>query len=1347
VILSLERNFYSPLDRASNTRYMAGARLPIVKWSGMAEPIRVFIAGSQGPLRTGLSSVLRADPDITVVGEARDGFKALKKARELKPEVILIDANFDKSSCLETISIIREYIPTAIPVIIADSEEEADVLHALRCGAHGYLFESTPDEEIVQALKKAAAGEVVLSPSVAAQLINGLPESAMAPKLSQREVEVLRLLGEGLKNQEITKRLIVSESTVRTYIYRLQEKLHLKNRHELIIHAGRHLSNFARIEERLKPLGRYSQSDVRRGLISIPASEATTSALGSVQARHTLEKASAARTPVLPERKIVTALSAELTWYNCATKPVDANKIEETINECRDLVAEEMQRYGGTVVWFTSSGLMSFFGVPVSLEHAPQRALHAALAVQEHVKGFNEQLIGRDIRVNARIGINTGAVLVEKDTGDSSAMFKPIGNTTELATKARESAEPGAIVVTRNTYNLTEHEFAFEPLGEIQVDEEKQRVTIHRLVEVIVRNRKPAKIGLRRLTKFVGRDKEIDALNKAFSRAKSGSGQVVGIMGEAGVGKSRLLLEFTRQLSSDKCMYLEGSCRHYGESIAYLPWLQILRAYFNITGEERESIIKKQINKKITQLDSGMLKLVPPLHEILDLSGDDEEYSGLEVMQKRERIFEAIRDILLRKSHDKPIILAIEDCQWIDKTSEECLTHLINSFTSARMMVLLLCRPEYHHAWTTKSYYQHIGLNHLSGTASAELLTSILGASASPELGELVLTKAGGNPLFIEELTRALLENGSIERKDHKYVLAQRSSEIVVPATIQGIIAARLDCLGGDLKQILQMASVIGKEFSLGLLQIVAGTTQLKFHLQDLLGLELIYRNGLDPKSEYVFKHVLIQDVAYHSLLLRTRKKLHERIGDTIEQLYPDRLEEFYETLAHHYQKSQNWEKAYQYLKLSTDKAARSCANREALQHCRDAIDVLNKQNESRDRQTRELEIRLAMDGVLKTLDYPEGSSDNLQRAEALAQELGSATDKAIIHSAMGWYHVIRGNPTLGMKETEVAFEEALEAKNADLAAFVAINLAQSWFVAGYYKKCVEVTSQAAELLERAHKQSVVKGGVSNEIAYCMLLNFCAGSLAHIGHFERAKTVAEKSLSFARQLNDVANLGSTLHLYSFPFWAQGDGKTAAKYLREALPYLEKSGNSIMLGGCWANLGVAYLLQCDYEYATRCLDRGLELQQASGATIFLANFFWVKGWIETEAGHFAEAQRSLEEAVSLSLVNKERAAEGIVTVYLGRALSKNGASTHQQCEQCIMEGMKILEEFEMKTWYAQGCLFLGELYADAGQKKKSLEQLRKAEGMFREMGMYYWLRKTQPLLKKLGVSGNKAAATT
>lgn len=1306
------------------------------------KPIRVLIAESHGQPRTGLAAHIAAFPDIIVVAEARDVPEVIKKARDLKPEAILIDFT-NVTNGLEILSQIKANLPTCATVALSDSEKENDVLRALSYGAQGCLLKRSPTAEIVQALKKVTAGEVVLPQSITTILTNRLQEKAREPKLSQRESEVLRLLGEGLRNREIAHRLVVSESTVRTYIYRLQEKLGIKSRVDLSIHARRNLLPIELTKEELKLLQPEPELVSKGILTGGPAGQVILTSPSREQARHSIENASASSHPILPERKLATALSVQLNWSEYAKKPTDADTIEQTVNECRDLVAEEIKRYGGTTAWFTSRGLVSLFGVPTSLEHAPQKALHAALAIVEHIKGLSEQHGGGEIRMNVRIGINTGMVLVECDTDGLPTIFKPTGNAIELAIKARDAAKPDAIAVTQSTFNLARHDFVFKSLGKIRSGENEESVNIHRLIEMRALTRKQAKGGLRRRIKFVGRDKEIDLLKTAWFRAKSGAGQVVGIVGEAGVGKSRLLLEFIRELRSEEYMYLEGSCRHYGESIAYLPLLQILRAYFEITGEERESTIKKRITKRIGQLDRSMLRLVQPLQDLLGLGADDEEYQALEAVRKREMIFDAIRELILRQSQNKPVVIAIEDCQWIDKTSEEFLNDLINSLPSGRMMVVLLYRPEYHHNWTAKSNYQHIVLNQLSSQASTELVNFILQGEVAPDLRELIVSKAGGNPLFIEELTRSLLENGSIEKRDHKYVLARGSSEIAVPATIQGIIAARLDCLGGELKWTLQTASVIGRTFSFGLLQTIAGMPQqLRFYLQDLLGLEFIYRNWVDPKSEYVFKHACIQDVVYHSLPLMTKRKIHERIGDTIEQLYPDRLEEFYEVLAHHYRNSQNWDKAYHYLRVSGDKAARSCANREALKLYRDAIDVLNRISLSRDRQARELEIRLAMDGVLRGLDYPEGSLANLQEAEKLAEELGNAVSKAIALGKMGWYHVYRDNATLGMKQAEAAFEIATEAEAPDLVVPLALNLTQALQAAGDFRKNIEVASKGIALMEKTHTESVYSGGFGNENVYCTLLGLSCSSLALLGEFEEAKVLAEKCLSFARKLDNKASIGLAFHFYAQPLWMLGDSKNSAKYLKQAISYFEKLDNTVLLSAAVAQMGIAYIMLSDLRSAAEFANRALDIVQRSGVAVFTENVFWVKGWVETELGNFGEAIRALERCVEMSIAKKNRACEGMGRIFLGRAMFKGDASTHGSAEASVLQGLQIYSELGLRPFYAWGCLFLAELYADAGQKRKALKQLRKAQTMCREMEMEYWLRKTETLLEKLDSSGKR-----
>ena len=388
------------------------------------------------------------------------------------------------------------------------------------------------------------------------------------------------------------------------------------------------------------------------------------------------------------------------------------------------------------------------------------------------------------------------------------------------------------------------------------------------------------------LTPFIGRTREMAFLAEALEKARSGSGQIVGIVSEAGVGKSRIILEMKRLYP--EYPILQGNCIHYGGSIAYLPVLDILRSYFGIKEGEQEFPIRRKIKEKISQLDETLRTVLPPFFDLLSLKVDDASYLKLEPKEKRERIFEALRDLLVRESHKRPLVLVIEDLHWIDKTSEEFLDYLIGWLTHTPILLILLYRPEYTHRWASRSYYTAIRVDQLPLSTSAELVQSILtGGEMAPELRDLILTKAAGNPLFMEELTHSLLENGSIEKKDDHYLLKRKPSDIEIPDTIQGIIAARMDRLDDSLKRIMHVASVIGREFAFRLLQAITNMREeLKSHLLNLQGLEFIYEKRLFPELEYVFKHALTQEVAYNSFLLTRRREIHERIGHAIEEIY-----------------------------------------------------------------------------------------------------------------------------------------------------------------------------------------------------------------------------------------------------------------------------------------------------------------------------------------------------------------------------------------------------------------------------------------------------------------------------
>ncbi|NIS70351.1 MAG: AAA family ATPase [Proteobacteria bacterium] len=670
------------------------------------------------------------------------------------------------------------------------------------------------------------------------------------------------------------------------------------------------------------------------------------------------------RSSIEGERKLVTVLFADVANYTAIAEKLDPEEVHQVMDGCFNILMDEIHKYEGTINQFTGDGVMALFGAPVAHEDHAQRACYAALSIQKAIGEYGEK-IRKDCGVNfkMRIGLNSGPVIVGSIGDDLRMDYTAIGDTTNLAARMESMAKPCAILVSRDTHRLVREFFELEALGKIEAKGREEPQEAFELIKVgEVETRIGASIT-KGLTRFVGRKNSMAALKELFGKAKSGSGQVVGIVGEVGVGKSRLLLEFTNLLPQGEYTCLEGRCLHYGGSMAYLPILDILLSYYEIKEGDREFIIKKKIKDRTLKLDEKLKSIIPPFQELLSLKVDDEDFIKLEPQVKREKTFEAIRDLFIRVSQEKPLVLAVEDLQWIDKTSEEFLDYLIGWLANTPIMLILLYRTEYSHHWGSKTYYTKIGLNQLGTTSSAELVQAILeGGEVVPEVRELILSRAAGNPLFTEEFTHTLMENGSIERKDKKYVLSRKASDIQVPDTIQAVIAARMDRLEDNHKRTMQIASVIGRDFLFRLLTRISGMgKELQVYLAKLQSLEFIYEKNLFPELEYMFKHVLIHDVAYHSLLIKTRKQIHERIGNAMEELYKDRIDEHYEKLAYHYQQSGNREKAADYLVLTAKKTADRFANEEAMASCEEALKILDQlaATEENQKLRREIEFLL----------------------------------------------------------------------------------------------------------------------------------------------------------------------------------------------------------------------------------------------------------------------------------------------------------------------------------------------------------------------------------------------------
>jgi len=1043
------------------------------------------------------------------------------------------------------------------------------------------------------------------------------------------------------------------------------------------------------------------------------------------------------RSTIEGERKLVTVLFADVANYTSISEKLDPEEVHEIMDGCLKIVMDEIHRYEGTIDKFTGDGVMALFGAPLAHEDHAQRACYAALAIQRVIKEYGE-IIKKEYRVEfkMRVGLNSGSVIVGAVGNDLRMDYTAIGDTTNLASRMQSMSKPGNVLVSIDTYRIAGDFFKFEPIGKVRVKGKEIDLEVYQLIKAGELETRFEAAVAKGLTQFVGREKEIAALKEAFEKARSGSGQVVGIVGEAGVGKSRLFLELREMIPQEEYTYLEGRCLHYGGSMAYLPFLHILRSYFDIKEGKRKFVLKKMMAEKITRLDEKLKDILPPLYDILSLKIEDEEYLKLEPSQKREKTFEAIRDLLGRESQNKPLILAVEDLHWIDRTSEEFLTYLIGFLANTRILLVLLYRPEYTHQWGSMSYYSGINVDQLSTSTSAELVQAILeGGEVVPELRELLLSRAAGNPLFMEEFTHTLLENGSIQKKDHEYILTRKASDIQVPDTIQGIISARMDRLEENLKRTMQVASVIGRDFAFRILQTITGMREeLKSYLINLQGLEFIYEKSLFPELEYIFKHALTQEVAYSSLLLKRRKEIHEKIGKAIEELYPDRLEEFYEMLAHHYSRSKNSEKAYHYLKVSGEKAIRSYSLWEAFRFYKEAINVLNNKPETMRNKRRQIEVRLLIALPMRFLAYPEDSLQILQEGERLARELGDERSLASFHSFIGMYYAVKGDALKGSTYTENAFQEAMKVEDVDLAAPIAFGLSTSYGMIGEHLKNVAIVPRVLALLEKTHRESDFFGGGLNP--YSQLLAFYGSSMAWLGNFEEGESWCEKALRFACQIDDLWSIGFAEVLYGLIFIAKGDGRNGIEHLQNAIRYAEEGQIIPILGIAYNGLGWGHYFIGELETAQEHFEKSIKIQKDTGLWFLLSWPYLGLGMVHYDSGDLENAKGCVEEALKLAQDHNEKWVEGMTRASLGRVLGKAEISQSGKAEECILQGIKILSELKMKPAVSEGYLYLGELYADMGQREKALENLKRAERAFQEMGMDYWLSRTQAVIEKL-----------
>jgi len=1053
--------------------------------------------------------------------------------------------------------------------------------------------------------------------------------------------------------------------------------------------------------------------------------------------RFLADKILTTRSTIEGERKLVTVMFADVANFTSISEKLDPEDVHQIMEGCFKILMDQVHQNAGTINQFTGDGVMALFGAPLALEDHARQACRAALAIQSAMASYGVRLESkRPLELKMRIGLNSGPVIVGSIGDDLRMDYTAVGDTTNLASRMEGMAEPGKIYMSQNTHRLARDFFEFNSLGKVKIKGKRDTQEVFELISTgEVQTRIGASVA-KGLTGFVGRKKSIATLFDAYKKARSGSGQIVGIVADAGVGKSRLILEFRNRLPQDDFAYFEGQCLQFGSTMAYLPILDILRLYFKIKEGDEESLIKKNMKEKIQRLDEKLHGILPPFHELLSLEINDDTYQKLEPVQKREKTFEAIRDLFVYESQARPVILVVEDLHWIDKTSEEFLDYLIGWLANARILLILLYRPEYTHPWGSKSYYNRVGLDQLTQKSSVAMISSILqGGEAAPELEELILGRAAGNPLFLEEFTRTLLENGFIRCEDRKCVLMKDVSEIQVPDTIEGIISARMDRLEDDIKRTMQVASVIGRDFAFRILERITEMKEgLKSYLLDLQGLEFIYEKSLFPELEYIFKHALTQEVAYNSLLQKKRKVIHEEIGRAIEEIWPDRVEEFYEMLAYHYSKSENAEKACHYLKLSGQKAMRSNSAWEALDYFNQAFHILDRLAKNTEQKSRKLETLFLSISPSIILGFPDDSLSLMEEGERLAKELEDDRKLFRFRTNIGFYYCTMGNYLDARPYIEKAFDAAEKLNDIDLMGQVIPDLYMVNVVAGEHLKIVNVLSDFILILEKSGRQKDFFGGPTN--VYAILHALYGLSLGWVGNFEKALASGEKGILEAAAVKDARTLGMCHYFLGMILEFKGELEPAIERFHASIEYNAKLTHTPTLPGSYSHLGLAFALSGDSTTGCEYAAKGLKIQLETNY-----NYVGSTGWLYlgiclAESGALEAAQEHLEKGLEICREKNERVTEGTVLIWLGRVLGKRPSPEITGAEKAILSGIEISEALSQHPDQAVGYFFLGEFYAMRDQSDQAKLYLTKSLTMFEEMGISYWLAQAKKTLSNI-----------
>jgi class 3 adenylate cyclase/tetratricopeptide (TPR) repeat protein len=1048
------------------------------------------------------------------------------------------------------------------------------------------------------------------------------------------------------------------------------------------------------------------------------------------------EKILTSRSALEGERKQVTVLFADLKGSTELIRDLDPEAAQRLLDPALQHMMDAVHRYEGTVNQVLGDGIMALFGAPVTHEDHAVRACYAALGMQAAMHHYAEEVRrSHGLEMQARVGLNSGEVVVRAIGHDLYMDYSAVGQTTHLAARMEQLATPGSIRLTATTLRLAEGLVQVNALGKFPVKGLTEPVEVFELTGASTLRRRLQASATRGLTRFVGRQTELDSMQRGLAQTSAGQGQVVALVGEAGVGKSRLVYELIHSQHTQGWQVLESASVSYGKATPYFPIIDLLRRYCHVEERDDARTIRAKVTGQVLTLDTMLQDTIPALLALLDALPEDSPFLTLDPPQRRQRTLEALKRVLLRESQVQPLLLVCEDLHWIDTETQALLNSLVESLPTARLLLLVNYRSEYQHGWGSKTYYTQLRLDPLPPASADALLQALLGDDPSlTPLIRLLSERTEGNPFFLEESVQALVETQVLAGDRGRYRLAHPLTSLRMPATVQAVLAARIDRLPPDEKRLLQTAAVIGTEVPWSLLQALADASEDAVHrsLTHLQAAEFLYETRLFPEQEYTFKHALTHEVAYSSLLQERRRVLHARIVEVLEALPGDRLAEQVERLAHHALRGEVWHKAVVYCRHASAKAADHSANREAVTCCEQALLALQHLPERRDTHEQAIDLRLDLRTALFALGEFVRMRDILREAETLAEALDDPGRLGWVSVAMSHSFWLMGDQERAIAAGQRALAIAEVLNDGGLRIMATFNLGRAYHDLGDYCRAMEFLRRSAEALEGDLLQERFGQAYLPSVFSRVWL---ALGLADVGAFDEAMAMGEEGVRIAEAVNHpFSRIGA--------YWGVGSVSLRKGDLHQAISLLEHGlGLSQVVNAPGWFSTIAPTLSLAYALSGRRAEALRVLEQAVARGVMrLTGHGSIRDTTFSEAyrlaGHLAEASTQAREALALARTHKERGSEAWTLRLLGDLAAQHEPPQIEPAEDYYHQALTLADDLGMRPLQAHCHLGLGTLYAKIAQRAPARAELSAAIDLYRAMEMTFWIPQAETTLAQV-----------